>query len=536
MQSSFNTLFKKLNRIANSFDELNNVLKKELLLKLSNLNLPKSKTLVDYAELLMFLKAYPANKILLQLTDKELLRVSNFLKLHKEGEKKNYIGSGLPYTIIHTRFSHDLLEWILQKKELNVVLDSFADERLDLNDVLKLTLPALERERTSSGFNKLELISALNVNPKQTLKFLIQQLSQYNSQPLLKDYFFDALEIYTKINAHKPNFSRLYNRLPTPELFFHSDLLKKFDYKQLLNTELPNAKLLSQNETDYLATVIKNSLILTSRETDPSTYMDENSLRLFELERGISVAIYGMKPNRQLPLESYVGYTLFKNGFPSAYGGCWVFGQRSLFGINVFEPFRGGESGYVMCQLFRVYRQVFKINYFEVEPYQFGKDNPDGIASGAYWFYHRYGFRSIEKEIHELSEKEVHKIKTKKGYRSSVKTLKQLAESYIGLDLGTHHHLTVSQISEKVSLMIQKHYQGNRQTAVIESIKQFISKSGFEKKLNTHEAQVLEEMALCAAALKIENNEQLSLMCKMISAKPIDLYAYQYLLKSFLSF
>ena len=119
-------------------------------------------------------------------------------------------------------------------------------------------------------------------------------------------------------------------------------------------------------------------MVLTGRETDTSTYMDENSFRLFELERGISVAIYGMTPERQLPLESYVGYTLFKNGFPAAYGGAWVFGERSLFGINVFEQFRGGESGFILCQLLRVYRQAFNVNYFEVEPYQFGLDNPEG--------------------------------------------------------------------------------------------------------------------------------------------------------------
>ncbi|MEZ5067008.1 MAG: hypothetical protein R2847_00220 [Bacteroidia bacterium] len=51
------------------------------------------------------------------------------------------------------------------------------------------------------------------------------------------------------------------------------------------------------------------------------------------------------------------------------------FGRRALFGINIFDWFRGGESGYVFCQLLRVYRQYFGIDDFEVEPYQYGQDN-----------------------------------------------------------------------------------------------------------------------------------------------------------------
>lgn len=96
--------------------------------------------------------------------------------------------------------------------------------------------------------------------------------------------------------------------------------------------------------------------------------MDERSFSLYELERGVTVAIYGMIPERQLPLESYVGFTLFKNGLPAAYGGAWIFGEYANFGINIFESFRGGESGYMMCQLLRVYKQVFNISFLKSKP------------------------------------------------------------------------------------------------------------------------------------------------------------------------
>ena len=64
--------------------------------------------------------------------------------------------------------------------------------------------------------------------------------------------------------------------------------------------------------------------------------------------------------------------------------------------MNIFEPYRGGESGFMMCQVLRVYRQRFGVRFFEVDATQFGLDNPDGIASGAFWFYYRHGFRPLD--------------------------------------------------------------------------------------------------------------------------------------------
>jgi hypothetical protein len=163
----------------------------------------------------------------------------------------------------------------------------------------------------------------------------------------------------------------------------------------LMNQPLPPPRRLGADARAELVRVLRNTMALTSRETDPATYLDARALRVYALERGLAVALFGMTPERQLPLESYVGFTLFKNGLPVAYGGAWVMGERAAFGMNIFEPFRGGESGFMMCQVLRAYRQAFKVRYFEVDAHQFGLDNPDGIASGAFWFYYRHGFRPL---------------------------------------------------------------------------------------------------------------------------------------------
>lgn len=120
---------------------------------------------------------------------------------------------------------------------------------------------------------------------------------------------------------------------------------------------------------------------------------------------------------------------MFKNGLPIAYGGSWIWADQAKFGLNILEPYRGGESGYVMCKLLRVYQQVFGLKMIEVDAYQFGLDNPDGIRSGAYWFYYRCGFRSMTEALCLLAEQEKQKMKKNPAYRSSGKSLKKFTGS-----------------------------------------------------------------------------------------------------------
>lgn len=534
--TSFNSLFQQLLISSSVFDADSIGLKSLLLKNLNKKPLAVGKTLIAYSDVLLFLCSHPQNKLQLKLAEKELKRILAFLKQKNNRGQDVYENTGLPYSSIYTRFSHDCLSWILSYKNYSVTNDPFPEDESALGNILKLTLPILERERTAAGYSGSELLEALKVRPNQQLEFLVQQLNKFNNQPFLKDQLLDTLDLYVKVELKTDTCSKLYNRLSVGTFFYQDSLLKKFDSRELLDRKLPPVKPLSGNELKEVVFCIKNSLFLKSRETDPVTYMDESSLRLFDLERGISVAIYGITPDRQLPLESYIGYTLFKNGFPAAYGGSWVFGFQALFGMNVFESYRGGESAFMMCQLLRVYRQVFRINYFEIEPYQFGKDNPEGIESGAYWFYYRLGFRSIEKEQSDLAEKENQKIKAKKGYRSSHATLKRLAESYIALTLGDYNKITVGGISQKVTAFIEKNYGSDREKAEKAVTGSFKKKTNLDTALRDEENESIKEMAFVSEVLKITSSKQLELLKQMTLAKPKDVYKYQELLREFFGY
>lgn len=504
--------------------------KYQCLLQLKITPLAADKYLQRYHDALLFTCAFPSNKKIHRLAESELKRITAFLE--KKKNKDAFLNSGMPFTPYHSCFSHDFTHWLLQHRDCHIRLDQYKDASLDLNDVLKLTLPAPERSETTARLPNDELLDALKVLEKDRLLFLVTELSKLNSQPLIKDHLYESLGVYTRITPHNKQFSVTNNRLLTSTTYYFEEPTRSFDHKELLNRSLNNPATLSEASRKRLITVIKNSMALTDRETDTVTFMEETSLRYYELEQGIAVAIYGMTAARQLPYESYVGYTLLVNGFPVAYGGAWVFGPVANFGINIFEAYRGGGSGYILCQLLRLYRQVFGISCFEIEPYQFGLDNPDGIKTGAFWFYYKYGFRPKDKVLLKLALKEKEKIKTDKNYRTTAKTLVRFTGSNMVLQFGSIKPVQVYDITGKLIQLISKRYKSNTAKAEADAAEKFKTLTGREA-ANEIEAQVLKEVALWAEAMKIKDEKKLQLLARMVSTKPADLYAYQQLLLEF---
>ena len=520
MKTNFNATLKKLKAVINKFDSESLAVQQHALKELSGSKLLVNKALLEYHECLLFMCAHPNNKQVLDLVEKELKRIALFLKKSSKTAYSNTV----------TRFTPDFLKWLSTNTDLSLRFSSFSDPTLTLNEVLNLTLPTALKATTTAGLEDKELLEELGVAPKDYLLFLVNQIERLNDYPLIKDFLFERLEVYVKLVPKNDLFSRTYNRIKMKQPFFHDSLLKKFDHQVLLNSKLPAERSMDAKETATLIDVLKNAMALTARETDPTTFIEPSSLKVFDLERGMSVCIYGMVPDRQLPYESYVGFTLLKNGFPCSYGGGWVFGKGANFGMNILESFRGGESGYVMCQLLRVYKQAFHLTYIEIEAYQFGLDNPDGITSGAFWFYYRYGFRPLDNDLLKLSNSEFAKIQTKKNYRSSEKTLLKFTESNVALNMEKKIPVRVADITEKIKILISKKYKNDATLAERKSVELFLEKTRQPLPQSKDEKAILNEVALWVNAFEISDPEKIKIFSQLVFAKTNDLYAYQKLL------
>lgn len=525
----------RLRECAGRFDEAGRAAQAHTLRALAAFRLRADAALCAYHALLLFLRAHPGDAGLLRQVESELARIGRFVKSLPTAARARLENEGLPFADTVTRFSHDGVRQLRAHPGVRVRLDHAGEPTLDLNAVLRLTLPAPEWSHTTAGLADDELLRTLGVAENDKLRFLVDELARLEDTPFVKDHLFDSLDLFVRVSPRGAAFSKANNRLGMPALFFQQDRIKRFDTLALMNRRLPRPRHLDAAAAAEVVRVIRDTLTLTCRETDPGTYLDERSLRVFDLERGISVALYGMTPERQLPYESYLGFMLFKNGMAAAYGGAWAFGARADFGMNIFEPYRGGESGFMMCQVLRVYRQTCGIRHFEVDAHQFGLDNPDGIASGAFWFYHRHGFRPVNAALARLAQRESRRLAATPGARSSEKTLLAFTGSSVALDFGGGAlPPTLAQLTHRITRWLRIHGAGHRADGERIAIDAFVARTGAPRPRAAARQRVLVEVALLAAALGIDDEARLRLLQRMVLVKPNDPYRYQHLLLALL--
>jgi hypothetical protein len=176
-----------------------------------------------------------------------------------------------------------------------------------------------------------------------------------------------------------------------------------------------------------------------SRELHAFSYPNPDDVVVGDLGRGLRGALIGLAPASRLPFEGYYAFLVTRNGVPIAYGGGWCLCETLEFGFNVFESFRQGESGAILGQVLRAYHRAFGMRTVVVDPYQLGADNLEALRSGAFYFYHRLGFRPRDPEVLEVLQGELARIAVHRGYRSPLPVLRRLAraEAYLTLPGGS---------------------------------------------------------------------------------------------------
>jgi hypothetical protein len=238
---------------------------------------------------------------------------------------------------------------------------------------------------------------------------------------------------------------------------------------------------------------------MLGRETDPITHADVPRTRYYDLGRGIAMALYSALPTRRGALDSHIGYVLFKNGVPIGYGGGWPFLGTCKIGINIFAPFRGGESAFLMVSVLRAYAQLFAVERFVVEPYQFGAGNREGLDSGAFWFYFRLGFRPVEPELRALALDQFDRMRRTPDYRTSRSMLRRFTRSDLERPVvpGAAAACDAASLSHATTTWIGNRFHGRRDHAEAAALRRVVATLGLKdtRGWNDDERNALRAMA-----------------------------------------
>ena len=134
-------------------------------------------------------------------------------------------------------------------------------------------------------------------------------------------------------------------------------------------------------------------MITRERDLAAFQYADPRDAFLVDDGDGLAFALVGMLPERRLLLPAVYGGLTLQNGVPIGYVQLDLLGRHAELSFNQFETFRDGGSARAFARFVAVTHHLFGCDGFSIEPYQLGQGNEEGIESGAWWFYHRFGFR-----------------------------------------------------------------------------------------------------------------------------------------------
>jgi hypothetical protein len=135
-----------------------------------------------------------------------------------------------------------------------------------------------------------------------------------------------------------------------------------------------------------------------------------------------------------------------------------------------------------------------------IEPYQIGKNNQEGINSGAFWFYYKMGFRPQQKSLKLLAEYEYTKMKKNPSYRSTKEKLQELADSHLLFSFGNEKNQFIFD-SPKISSEVLNYFLNDR-------IKNEVPKTDFHylNEIQKQKGQPIEP-ELLLKLIKLKNKE-----------------------------
>lgn len=399
-------------------------------------------SLVRFHESLLFTRAYPQGVTLLRETERLLKNFgARVARLAESGAEtwplESPEVSGVAGTGFDAVFGYDIVRWLARAHPRRVRLAWDEDENHShLVALLPRFLPLFEEDAYVDAHVPFrEWLRAARRRGESELQWLVRQFDSLPLSERERAELFDPLKLWVRWEVGDTKAARTHTRRPVREIFYHrGPLLGRRDVELARELDSPPmpAEKLPRAEGERVLAGGRDTMAVRFRELHGFTHGDPRTVVRAEAGRGLEIFLWGVAPPRRLPLLAYHAGIFFKNGLPAGYHeGLSIFGRTEI-GLNLFYTFRDGESAWTYARLMRLYRQLLGTDTFSVEPYQLGgSGNSEGLASGAFWFYRKLGFRPVRPEIARLVETEERKIEARAGYRTSPRTLRRLAAGHV---------------------------------------------------------------------------------------------------------
>jgi hypothetical protein len=424
-------------------------------------------------EALCFLRAYPDDAEVLARVAAMLAGFARRPDLRRH--RRALRDTGIAGTAIRFPFFAGTARWLAARwaDRLTVDWKTFTNRA-----ALERVLPLVSLPAEAPGLDELDLgargwVKRLKGPSETDAAFLIRRLAALGRDRFEQEWAYEGLELPLVLAPGPDGPARTHAGSPVSAVHFQTAPFAsgRPDVRRDVARPPKSVVVASPAEGRSLLDLARESMVTRQRDLDVFQWGDPDGVRLVHFEDGLSFVVIGAVTERRLLLESVYGFLTLKNGVPISYVLVSALFGSSEIAYNVFETFRGGESGRIYGKVLSTARHLFGSDVFTIFPYQLGGyGNPEALASGAWWFYQKLGFRPRAPRVVALMNEELDRMKADPAYRSSVATLKILASENLYFHLGKERDdaigvLELPNVGLAVTDMLARRFGSDREKA-----------------------------------------------------------------------
>jgi hypothetical protein len=400
----------------------------QLLRELENKSLGRAADVERLHELLCFSRAWPDDPTLLTTVNRMLRDFSARPDLVRFARALE--NTGIAGTDIRFSFYLAIAEWLAERCGDSLHIDWKAFENAErLSGLLECLVFFSERGAVRQFFlDAPDWIDRMRADDETDAVFLVRRLAALGDAGGLRESVYDTLDTPFHLSSSDTVPTRTHEYLRPKTIRYQRRNITRgpVDLGQAANMRM-RIENVSATQASRLVDLARNAMVARLRDLDAFAYANVDDVMRVHGRKGIEIVLIGMLPENRYLLECEYGYLMLKNGVVVGYGtGTGLFGSCQL-AFNLFPSFRGAETTELYAAVLATFHRLFAADTFSVDSYQIGADNDEAIDSGAWWFYARMGFRPRDGAAGELADAELRKAR-KKGYRSSKRTLRELAQ------------------------------------------------------------------------------------------------------------
>jgi hypothetical protein len=431
------TVLDQLERLKTQFGSNEAQRVQALLERTALMRVGDAETLIRLHELLLFLRAYPHNAEVVRLTEAQLSAFGDRVaELRERGADLSTLEhpdvSGIAGTSVTDTFSFYIVRWLVQHHaaQLSIYWDWFENENR-LAETWPRFMPLLEEDaNVEANVPYREWLAAARGRQSE-LAWLIERFDDLPLPDKQRAELYDSQQLYVSW-APRYRATRTGMRISSHDVFYHRGPLiqrREINLREELIAPPPQLRKLSTQDGESALDLAREASTVRYRELYGFTHGDPLHVYAVDLGRGVQLFVSGLPAAKRLPLRAYHAAMIYKNGVPIGYFEGLSLFERMESGFNLYYTFRDGETAWLYARILNVMHHFAGVTSFAIDPYQVGYENEEGIASGAFWFYRKLGFRPTDRNVLRLVEKEEAKIAARADYRTSARTLRKLAQS-----------------------------------------------------------------------------------------------------------